>query len=109
MVSFSIRGDMRSHAHLIVIVYFFGQAGIAQAANNQQQWLAVSTPKSEHVHFYLDKASIRKAGPLTSARVLYDFNKPQLNEDFGTYPDLMKWALATSGTINGVIVEAAWQ
>lgn len=69
MLSFSSRGDMSCHAYLIGIVCFFGQTGIAQATDGQPKWQAVTTPKSEHVHFYLDKASIQKAAPITSVRL----------------------------------------
>lgn len=76
---------MKYRMHLIVVAAFLGQASIVQADSTQAQWQPVAVPQSAHVHFYVDKTSIHQSGKFIRARVLYDFNEPQLNEDFGTY------------------------
>src|ERR1700712_2423895 len=76
---------MRFFAHCFVLTTLTGHAFLVSAADMKTPWQPVSTPQSEHVHFYVDKTSIRQTGKLTRARVLYDFAEPQFNEDFGTY------------------------
>jgi hypothetical protein len=68
-----------------MLASFTGSAFPVCASDLKTPWQPVSTPQSEHVHFYVDKSSIRQAGKIIHARVLYDFAEPQFNEDFGTY------------------------
>jgi hypothetical protein len=82
---FSYWSNMRFFAYCFVLTSLTGHAFLVCAADIETLWQPVSTPQSEHVHFYVDKISIRQTGKLTRARVLYDFAEPQFNEDFGTY------------------------
>lgn len=62
-------------------------ASVPLAANPawSANWQAIAGASSDHVRFYLDRASIRREGQWQAANVLYDFAEPQYNEEFGTY------------------------
>jgi hypothetical protein len=76
---------MTIRSHWLVVLFLSGHTLFVCAADLKVPWQPVTTPQSEHVHFYVDKTSIRQAGKIIRARVLYDFTEPQFNEEFGTY------------------------
>jgi hypothetical protein len=79
---YSFRVTMLLAAALVPLV---ASADISSKKEHTAKWRPVRGADSSTIRFYVDDSSIRKQGDVHHVRLLYDFKKPQLDDEFGIY------------------------